>query len=582
MTPKKTTDISVAEQIRHLNETRRRILTLPVDRAMAAVFEHAQPAALIHSFPEEDLHFLIHDVGLDNALPLLNLASTRQWEYMLDMEVWNHDRLDYQQTTAWLQLLLRADPDRLIKWCFEERLEFLELYLYRNLEVRIRESEDSPSDFGEGFFTDDDTYYVQFVDYPVTTPQEEATKDRRNQLLGQLLRRLSLFDHPRYQGLLLESAGTIPAETEEELFRQRNVRLAEKGFLPFHEAVGVYQPLRPGDIDARRKAIPSAPLTEASQTPIPQFADAFLEGDNLFVKALKGIQNPSEIRQLQIELAGLCNQIIAADQEIIKGRDQLRKVVTKASGYLSIGLERMTTSGAANREKRATAALQRYMLADIFRTGYSEALTLKWEATRWRKTSWFQKRGLDLTFWDESWMGLLGGLLISRPKFYDPSDATANYRDFQTLQEITASTLDLERITALDRLLGKMDVKVAPPARKRLLTYKNLLLTLWARSSLNMPAIDALTSDMGIPLSTFKPFYETLWTKRQDRRIIDDQMKSDFLLWTANAADTSPSDLADRLGEPFESLFNDLEQELASVKAANLEPRYVRHFILRS
>ncbi|HSO19621.1 MAG TPA: DUF6178 family protein, partial [Desulfosarcina sp.] len=84
MTPKKDADITVAERIRRLSETRRHVLRLPADQAMAAVFEHPQPAALVHSFPEEDLHFLVHDIGPQNALPLLGLASTRQWEYLLD------------------------------------------------------------------------------------------------------------------------------------------------------------------------------------------------------------------------------------------------------------------------------------------------------------------------------------------------------------------------------------------------------------------------------------------------------------------------------------------------------------------
>ena len=51
----------------------------------------------------------------------------------------------------------------------------------------------------------------------------------------------------------MESVSLIPSEIEEELFRLRNVRLAEKGFLPFHEAVGVYQPLQPRELAAREK-----------------------------------------------------------------------------------------------------------------------------------------------------------------------------------------------------------------------------------------------------------------------------------------------------------------------------------------
>ena len=200
MTQTNSPAVSHSDRIRQLAETRRRILSMPAEQAMDAILDHPQPSALVHSFPEEDLHFLIHDLGTDNALPLISLASTRQWDYLLDMEVWKKDQLNYPQATTWLQLLLRADPDRLVKWCFDERLEFLELYLFRNIELRVRESDLFSSDFDDGFFTDDDTFYVRFVDYPATTPEAEAAKSRRNEMLSQLLRRISIFDHPRYQG----------------------------------------------------------------------------------------------------------------------------------------------------------------------------------------------------------------------------------------------------------------------------------------------------------------------------------------------------------------------------------------------
>jgi hypothetical protein len=176
VTQHQTPILNHSDRVRQLAESRRRILAGPSDKSMTAILEHPQPAALVHSFPEEDLHFLIHDIGLEQSLPIVALASNRQWEYLLDMEVWNKDQLDFQKAATWLQLLLAADPDRLVKWCFDEKLEFLEMYLFRNIELRVREADQFPSDFGDGFFTDDDTFYVRFVDYPVVTPEEETVK----------------------------------------------------------------------------------------------------------------------------------------------------------------------------------------------------------------------------------------------------------------------------------------------------------------------------------------------------------------------------------------------------------------------
>jgi hypothetical protein len=581
VTQDRTPTLSHSVRVRQLADARRHILSEPADQAMATILNHPQPAALVHSFPEEDLHFLIHDIGPDDALPLLALASNRQWEYLLDMEAWSRDQLDYRQTAAWLQLLLQADPDRLVKWCVDEKLEFLEMFLFRNIQVRIRESNEAPSDLGDGFFTDDDTFYVRFVDYPVATPEEETVKARRNEMLGQLLRRLSMFDHPRYQGLLLEAMSVIPGENEEELFRLRNVRLGEKGFLPFHEAVGVYQPLRPGDLSAKGKKVLRPPSHADSRFPVPQFAASFLEGDNLFVRALKGIRQVHLIEQLQVELAGLCNQVISADQTVIRGRDQLKSVVSKVSGYLGIGLEVMIENTDGSPEIRASELLQHHLLSDIFRTGFAGALQLKWQAGNWRRKSWCQAQPVDLSFWDEAWLGVLGGLLIDTPKYYDPSGAGSSYRDFETQDEIKTTGLQLGRVIAVDELLEDMAVSMAPLANVLFLTYKNLLLTLWARASLKLPAIDQGTETVAVSLSIFRAFYASLWTRREGCRVIGDEKRVEFLHWVAQASGRQPVDLSERLGAVFQALFDEIEREMAPIRSGNLDPRYVRLFLLK-
>ncbi len=569
------------QRLQQLAQARKRILSLPADKAMDAILDHPQPAALVHSFPEQDLFFLIHDAGPEEALPLISLASNRQWEYFLDIQGWDRDQVDYPKVTAWLELLLQADARRLVDWCFGDKLEFLELFLFRNIEVRVRETEESPSDFGEGFFSDDDTYYVRLVDYPTTTPEEESAKAGRNATLHHLLKRLSTFDHVRYQGLLAEAVHMIPAEAEEELFRLRNVRLAEKGFLPFHEAVGVYQPLAPEDLDGKPlKIVRRGTGKEIGISP-PQLAATFLEEDNLFVRALKGISDPLIIEQLQGELAGLCNQVISADQDTIVNRGQLQGIVAKTSGYVSIGIECLTQADPDNREARASHLVQRHLLADLFRVGIAGALQLHWDALKWRKTSWFQTQRLPLTFWGEAWLGLLGGLLVDRPKHYDPSIPGTNYRDFRTLGEIRATHDGFNRITNLDQIMGDMQISLQGLTNTRFLTYKNVLLTLWARSRLDLAPLDPKASTIAIPIAEFISFYKALWRDEGGRRFIEDAQKNTFLQWIAEASGREAEHLSRTFGMFFEAMFNEIEMELGPVKSGNLEPRYVRLFLLK-
>ena len=188
---------------------------------------------------------------------------------------------------------------------------------------------------------------------------------------------------------------------------------------------------------------------------------------------------------------------------------------------------------------------------------------------------------MDLTFWDERWLGLLGGLLIDRPQFYDPSTAGSMYRDFLTREEIEATGRGLDQVIALDQLLKQMAVTIAADSGIRRLTYKNLMLTLWVRASLKASPVDTVTSTIAVSLSAFKAFYTGLWTDQAGQRIIGDEKKAEFLHWAAVASGQSPEDLSDRLSTVFEALFDEIERELAPVEAGNLDPRHVDLFLLK-
>ncbi|MDL2269814.1 DUF6178 family protein [Desulfosarcina sp. OttesenSCG-928-A07] len=574
------------ERLHELDAYRQKVLLLPTEKIVDAILDHPQSVALVHSFSEIDLHLLIRDIGLDDALPLIQLASSRQWEYFLDAEIWNRDELDYPAATRWLGLLLEADPNRLVNWCFDDQLEFVELYLFRNIELRIREFDQAPSELGEGFVTDDDTFYIRFVTDPIHMPLDETRKSQRDAMLAELLHRISAADHVRYQGLLMEASAVIPAEMEEELFRLRNVRLAEKGLLPFHEAISVFKPLMPEDLKNRSKKRFYPPGSDISLLPVPRLAASFLETDTCFVRALKRIDDPRILGQLQTEVAGLCNQVIVATQQTIHERRQLAEVVETVSHYLSIGIERMLADTHPIDDAEAAALLCDCFLADLFSVGYAGALDLRRRAIQWQKSSWFRKAGLKLSFWDEAWMGLLGGLLIDRPKCYDPAqDKGSVYRDFHTLAEINAAETLLDQIIWIDTVLPRLFIPDAKDRDPGFFTYKSLLLTSWVWSRLNITP----DKDLAVPVSLFKPFYQGLWTELQGRRMVDADRRSLFADWLEDLAEKDP-DLPDQnregrlaLGKSLAgALFDEVEAELSAVRPGNLDPRHIRLFLLKS
>ncbi len=568
------------EREKALAAERRRILGLPPEKALDAILEHPLPVSLVQSMAEEDLYVLVHTIGPDDALPVLGLASNEQWEYLLDMEVWVRDRIDPLAMTQWLDRLLKADPDRFTHWIVNEQRDPFEYYLFRNIELKVREYEQDPAEMGEGFYSEDDVHYIRLRPYPaVGEDQVHPQQEARDHFLNDLLRRLAVYDFPLYQGLLLESSTMIPAEAEEELLRLRNVRLAERGFLPFEEAVGIYQPLTLDELLSRRK--PAAPAGRNVESyPLPFDAAVLPEEANLFARTLAQIKDEPALQRLQSEFAGLCNQVIAADQRQIKEKAALTPVVAKVAGYLGIGLAHAEAAAGEQDPYRAVHLLQNCLLADIFRVGYGQALALKWRAERWRSESWFTRAGLPLSFWGEAWLGALGGLLVKRPLYYDNYASGVLYREFATLEEIQRTEGVLAEIMAMDDLLALMGAH--PPVEKSstFLTCQNLLLTLWADHQLGLDS-DPQTP---LPLSVrqLRLFFEALWERKGERRRIRDSLRAAFLAWLAERSGLTPGAIGQRLGVTLHGLFDQVENELGGVAARDLDPRFVQLFLLHS
>ena len=574
-TPEKKIPARIAE----LNRQRKQLLSLPPEQTMRRILESGQPAALVHSFPEQDLYFLIHDIGAEDALPLLALASDRQWEYVLDTETWHRDRFEPVALTRWLDLLYRADARRTVKWLIEQQTELLTVYLSKNIELRVCEHDQDPSGFGEDFFTLDSVFYVRITGplFAATSELGDIEKENYRDFLKKLIQSVAAFDHVTYQALLLEAAQIIPAESEEEGYRLRNVRLAEKGFLPFEEAVGVYQPLTARQLAGRNHKI--LPRTAAEITvPVPLYPSGVLESGSIFSGALANIETEAVLEQLQTEFASLCNRIIAADFAPAHNKDDLRAVVKKANGFLSIGLETLAAETDANGHSVShlpAAMIQRHPLSDIFRVGYGRVLELKWRTQRWLDRSWFAAQGLSLTFWGEEWLGVLGGLLVKKPMYFDDYVSGSMYRDFSTVDELQQTAAVLDAVIACDHLLSLLAISPDLLSARRFLIFKNLILTIWA-----LDWLGCTEKNRYLTRAEFRLFFEKLWQSNDRPRRVALSMKQSFLLWLCGLSGMHSHEITDTLGPVLESLFLEIEEEYGQVDTADLDPRFIHLFLI--
>jgi Family of unknown function (DUF6178) len=574
----KTENNKIIARIEDLARERKKVFSLPPEKALNAVLTSSQSTALVHSFSEEDFYFLIHHIGIEDAHPLLYLASDKQWEYIVDLEVWEKDRVELSAVTKWFDLLFKIDPNRFIRWSLEQKAELMALYLFKNIEIRVRETDQDPSDIGDDFFTLDDIFYIRFIDERNEdehdgTESRSTDKKHRNAFLSKFFKTIADVDHIIYQNILLSSSNIIPAEVEEEAYRLRNVRLAEKGFMPHEEAIGVYQPMKVDDFKQQRIKFTTDDPERNLFFPVPLSHAGVLEEENNFTVALKRIPSAEVLNQIQAEFAGLCNRIISADKKIIRDRKELKLIVEKACGYLNMGLEKLAGEVRESAGNRFTSLIQNYPLINIFKVGFGLALDLKWRAERWLNKSWFNTKGLLLGFWGEEGMGVLGGLLIKKPLYYDNYGSGELYREFISVRDIEETEKSLNEIMAFDEIFSLMaiDPETDPDGY---LTYKNFVLTLWARHYLGLTEkLQPLT------INEFRCFFGSLWADKKQPRKTSQSMKASLLDWLSDKTGLMHHEISQKLGPYLENLFNEIESEYGKVSSDNLDPRYIHLFL---
>ena len=570
-----------------LKNMRRDILVSDGAKALDMILEAPSPATLIQSFPDQDLYYLMHKIGVHDFIPMLALSTSNQWEYILDVEVWDDDRLNSHMITQVFSLLFKADPHRLLRWAITEKPDFVEYYLSQKMHIVIREHDEVPPEDFEDYITLDDKFYFRFPGQqsgtdenlegellPQDTPWEDGLPDDAPELIEQMVKTLAAMDLAVLHGLFLETLSLLPAETEEEQFRQKNIRLAEKGFLPAHEAVGIYQPVAGKDL-THRPAIMNAPLALDTDLPMPpMFFTQFLKGDNLFARTLEQITVQGGIPDLDSELAALINKVISADRIRIRNRESIEKPLEKTMSTLSLGLE-VLMEGSKACVETAGNLIRKYFLEDIFRTGAREGVRLQAMTRKWYETSFIGAKNLPLSFLGEAYLGIIGGLMVQRPMFFANYADKVLYRNFASLSDIRATRRQLDEIICLDDFLNRLDVDIATFSFG-VLTYKSMILTLWGRDRMGLNRSKPL-SLAPIEISEFKDFLAQLFGPEET---IGDTQAKDLGLWSAQAFGVHEADLPTALQGILYGLLRELESEYSHVRPQDLDPRFMPMFLL--
>ena len=557
-------EVPVQKQSRHPVD---KLYNLSGEEIINSILDLPAPEAFVHSISEQDFYWIIKKIGEHECIPILELASEKQWEYVFDMEIWHKWHIDIEKTGKWLDRLLEADPIRFAKWFFREGQSIGYYYLCRSIVIHIKEPDDEEIEFDPDFYSLDGTFFFKAIN-----KENFASMDS-------LLKLLAREDFDLYQNMLINLNGVIPSDLEESMLRMRSVRLSEHGFLPREEALSVYAPME-AESFKKKKQGDIITINEASDVDDESFCLSpvlpikFADNNSFFAAVFSSsMGNITEFERLSLEFAGLCNQLIAADDVLDCDIGIFRKTVAKASAYVSIGIEILC----GNNLSAAAELVNQNTLESLFRLGFGTALKVKWKADAWLKPgkNWFKDKNYSHVIWGERYAGILEGLSKKYPLFYTGfSEYGEEFRHFEKFNEIKNCEQKLYEIIALDNLCSVLSSDVMLLCRfPEEGTCESWLLSLWCRYKIGKGF-----SAHPIDTEDIKTFFENVrkGVSRPPYRMKKEKKEfSDFFL--DKIPKNNPTD-RDNLKNALMRIWVSFEEETININTADIDINFLKSF----
>jgi len=381
-----------------------------------AILHDQKPRILVRSLPMEDIYQILHEVGPENSLEILQLASPAQINFILDWELWEGWTLSVDRTVKWLEILLAAGEDMAIDIISELDQELLLVFLKKTIAVGgglgdIVNNEDLQIEWDHTF---DEIYYIKYLD------------SRHNMLVLRVLDLIYRENHQLYNSLMMGVENELLSELEELAGQFRRSRLEDEGFPTPADAATLYARVSPENFIPARDKIDMTSRTDLTPLPVIPGAE-----DSLLLRAFAAADSPA----LRQEFHYLTNSAMVAEGVTPSDHEKMLPVMTRIGNYLNIALEYLCTD-----EAEAVATLKGEHLRKLFSLGHSLLLQLQERA---------KKAGSDNYAADRA----LTGLRMKRPRFYRglDHDTIDDYREFTSMADVRRADEFLRALEAADR-----------------------------------------------------------------------------------------------------------------------------------
>lgn len=305
-----------------------------------------------------EAYFIVKEVGLDSALPILRAATPEQLQTFVDLDCWDGDTPDISDLGVWLaafadegfeslaEAFLSLDEELQV-WFLKETLVVWELAPEETIPDADREF--------RRFNTPDGNFSVD------GKPDKDSEFDPLT-LVDALYRN----DVNGAYSLLQATRWELESTLAEQALHFRSGRVADLGFPARDEAVVLFSP---------PPAKPRAPVVSAhpAVATLPALYASPLLDRSLLAVALGTLTDEKLVGQVERDFLNLVNLAIVAYDESPRDVTHVGETAQTVRDTVSLGLESLKPGS----DEAAGALLQSWSLVDLYRQGHQQLVPLQ-------------------------------------------------------------------------------------------------------------------------------------------------------------------------------------------------------------
>lgn len=448
-------------------------------RRLDALLDSASPELAIRSLRGDELYDLLRAGDLNEHADLLAHARAEQVQVVLDLALWQGDRLSPRGLEDWVELVAGMPSDTVGRWIAGLDIELVGLMIRKGARVYDLEIEEPPDEpEGMAWPTPDRLFVLDVTGYREQVP--EAAQDQgaepaaevaghSAEALIQLMDRLYRADLNLARRILVGVKAELDSDLEEMAYRWRQGRLQDLGFEDPLAAREIFRELDPASVhlgELRPGTRVRAAGVDADQltSGLPPALAVELDSVSPFATAVARVTDPSERSELNAALAALANRYLAAERVDPADDAAVASDLARLRATLDLGVEYLARQAGAFDEDRAVDAVRTVALGRVFRVGVSLTGKLRALARALLRRGPFASLagdGLDLTEEPETTaLASVNRFVPAFPRLLDDPPGNGD-RPISSLADVARLTAAIERAAAAQAMLVGLGVRPA-------------------------------------------------------------------------------------------------------------------------